>query len=41
MPEVMVAVVVILVAIVQSVQMTGDFAARLVNHRIARSRRSA
>jgi D-methionine transport system permease protein len=41
MPEVMVAVVVILVAIVQSVQMTGDFAARLVNHRIASSRRSA
>jgi D-methionine transport system permease protein len=41
MPEVMVAVVIILVAIVQSVQMTGDFAARLVNHRIARSRRSA
>ncbi|MCS4240787.1 D-methionine transport system permease protein [Rhizobium sp. BIGb0125] len=41
MPEVMLAVVVILVAIVQSVQMTGDFAARLVNHRIARSRRSA
>jgi len=41
MPEVMVAVVVILVAIVQSVQMTGDFAARLVNHRIGRSRRSA
>jgi D-methionine transport system permease protein len=40
MPEVMVAVVVVLVAIVQSVQMTGDFAARLVNHRIARSRRS-
>jgi D-methionine transport system permease protein len=41
MPEVMVAVVIILVAIVQSVQMTGDFAARLVNHRIARSRPSA
>lgn len=40
MPEVMVAVVVILVVIVQSVQMSGDFAARLVNHRIARSRRS-
>ncbi|PPJ48217.1 ABC transporter permease [Rhizobium sp. KAs_5_22] len=40
MPEVMVAVVVILVVIVQSVQMSGDLAARLVNHRIARSRRS-
>ena len=40
MPEVMIAVVVVLVAIVQSVQMSGDFAARLVNHRIARSRRS-
>lgn len=40
MPEVMVAVVVILVVIVQFVQMSGDFAARLVNHRIARSRRS-
>ncbi|MCM2474972.1 ABC transporter permease [Rhizobium sp. CG5] len=41
MPEVMVAVVVVLVAIVQSIQMTGDFAARFVNHRIARSRQSA
>ncbi|MCL6706263.1 ABC transporter permease [Pseudomonas sp. R2.Fl] len=40
MPEVMIAVVVVLVAIVQSVQMAGDFAARAVNHRIARSRRS-
>lgn len=40
MPEVMIAVVVILVVIVQTVQMSGDFAARLVNHRIARSRRS-
>lgn len=40
MPEVMIAVVIVLVAIVQSVQMTGDYAARLVNHRIARSRRS-
>jgi len=40
MPEVMIAVVVVLVAIVQSVQMTGDLAARLVNHRIARSWRS-
>jgi D-methionine transport system permease protein len=40
MPEVMIAVVVVLVAIVQSVQMTGDLAARLVNHRIARSQRS-
>lgn len=40
MPEVMVAVVVILVVIVQFVQMSGDLAARLVNHRIARSRRS-
>lgn len=40
MPEVMIAVVIVLVAIVQSVQMTGDLAARLVNHRIARSRRS-
>jgi D-methionine transport system permease protein len=41
MPEVMVAVVVILVLIVQSVQMTGDLAARFVNHRVARSRRAA
>jgi len=40
MPEVMIAVVIVLVAIVQSVQMTGDLAARLVNHRIARSQRS-
>jgi D-methionine transport system permease protein len=40
MPEVMVAVVIILVAIVQSIQITGDHAARFVNHRVARSRRS-
>jgi len=40
MPEVMVAVVVTLVAIVQSVQMAGDWAARSVNHRVARSRSS-
>ena len=40
MPEVMVAVVIVLVAIVQSIQVTGDFVARAVNHRIARSRRS-
>ncbi len=40
MPEVMIAVVIILVAIVQSIQITGDYAARLVNHRVARSRRS-
>ncbi len=39
MPEVMIAVVIILVAIVQSIQLTGDYAARLVNHRVARSRR--
>lgn len=38
MPEVMIAVVIILVAIVQSVQMTGDFASRYVNHRIIRRR---
>lgn len=41
MPEVMIAVVVVLVVIVQSVQMAGDYAARLVNHRIARSRSAA
>ncbi|WP_377298660.1 methionine ABC transporter permease [Rhizobium sp. SGZ-381] len=41
MPEVMIAVVVVLVAIVQTVQVTGDIAARAVNHRIARSRRAA
>lgn len=40
MPEVMLAVVIILVAIVQLVQMTGDYAARRVNHRTARSRSS-
>jgi D-methionine transport system permease protein len=40
MPEVMIAVVIILVAIVQSIQVTGDYAARIVNHRVARSRRS-
>ncbi|TWG97656.1 D-methionine transport system permease protein [Ochrobactrum sp. J50] len=39
MPEVMIAVVIILVAIVQSMQLTGDYAARLANHRVARSRR--
>jgi D-methionine transport system permease protein len=38
MPEVMVAVVIILVALVQSIQMIGDWAARHVNHRIARNR---
>ncbi len=38
MPEVMIAVVIILVAIVQSVQVAGDWAARRVNHRVARSR---
>lgn len=38
MPEVMIAVVIILVAIVQFVQMTGDFASRYVNHRIIRRR---
>jgi D-methionine transport system permease protein len=41
MPEVMIAVVVVLVVIVQSVQMAGDYAARLVNHRIARNRSAA
>ncbi|SMC94943.1 methionine ABC transporter permease [Rhizobium sp. RU36D] len=41
MPEVMIAVVIVLVVIVQSVQMAGDHAARLVNHRIARSRGAA
>ncbi|CAN7657813.1 ABC transporter permease [Pararhizobium sp. LjRoot255] len=41
MPEVMVAVVAILVAIVQSVQVIGDWAARSVNHRISRSRSAA
>jgi D-methionine transport system permease protein len=40
MPEVMLAVVVVLVAIVQSVQLLGDAAARAVNHRIARGKRS-
>lgn len=40
MPEVMIAVVIILVAIVQSIQVTGDYAARIFNHRVARSRRS-
>ncbi|WP_349434762.1 methionine ABC transporter permease [Pararhizobium sp. A13] len=40
MPEVMVAVVVTLVAIVQSIQMAGDWAARSVNHRVARGRGS-
>lgn len=40
MPEVMIAVVVVLVAIVQSVQLIGDAAARAVNHRIARGKRS-
>ncbi|KQS89454.1 MULTISPECIES: methionine ABC transporter permease [unclassified Rhizobium] len=38
MPEVMVAVVIVLVVIVQSIQMAGDWAARTVNHRVARSR---
>lgn len=41
MPEVMAAVVIVLVAIVQSVQLLGDAAARAVNHRIARGKRSA
>jgi D-methionine transport system permease protein len=41
MPEVMVIVVVVLVAIVQSIQMAGDWAARSVNHRVARSRERA
>lgn len=40
MPEVMIAVVIVLVVIVQLVQVTGDFTARFVNHRIARRRRS-
>jgi D-methionine transport system permease protein len=39
MPEVMVAVVVVLVALVQAVQILGDAAARAVNHRIAQRRR--
>ncbi|MDQ0322005.1 D-methionine transport system permease protein [Pararhizobium capsulatum DSM 1112] len=38
MPEVMVAVVIVLVIIVQSIQVAGDWAARTVNHRVARSR---
>jgi D-methionine transport system permease protein len=38
MPEVMIAVVAVLVLIVQSVQMLGDAAARAVNHRINRSK---
>lgn len=41
MPEVMAAVVIVLVAIVQSVQLLGDAAARAVNHRVARGKRSA
>ena len=41
MPEVMIAVVIVLVVIVQVVQILGDWAARAVNHRIARSRRRA
>lgn len=41
MPEVMVTVVVVLVVIVQSIQMAGDWAARSVNHRVARSRERA
>jgi D-methionine transport system permease protein len=41
MPEVMLAVVVVLVAIVQSVQFLGDWTARAVNHRIPRKRRVA
>ncbi|NEW93846.1 methionine ABC transporter permease [Rhodopseudomonas sp. BR0M22] len=40
MPEVMIAVVIVLVTIVQSVQLLGDAAARAVNHRIARGKRS-
>jgi len=41
MPEVMLAVVIILVVIVQSVQVLGDWAARAVNHRVARRRKLA
>jgi D-methionine transport system permease protein len=41
MPEVMVTVVVVLVVLVQSIQMAGDWAARSVNHRVARSRERA
>lgn len=41
MPEVMIAVVVILVVIVQSIQMIGDWTARIVNHRVARRRAAA
>ncbi|MDX3930107.1 MAG: methionine ABC transporter permease [Shinella sp.] len=41
MPEVMITVVVVLVVIVQSIQMAGDWAARSVNHRVARSRERA
>ncbi|MEK1930795.1 MAG: methionine ABC transporter permease [Pararhizobium sp.] len=41
MPEVMLAVVIILVIIVQSVQVLGDWAARTVNHRVARRRKLA
>jgi len=41
MPEVMVAVVVVLVAIVQFIQVVGDWTARAVNHRIARKRSPA
>lgn len=40
MPEVMVAVVLILVAIVQTVQLVGDRLARAVDHRVARATRS-
>jgi D-methionine transport system permease protein len=40
-PEVMVAVVVVLVAIVQFIQVVGDWTARAVNHRIARKRSPA
>jgi D-methionine transport system permease protein len=39
MPEVMFAVVLVLVLIVQSVQLLGDAAARAVNHRISRAKR--
>jgi len=41
MPEVMVAVVVVRVALVQAVQIVGDAAARAVNHRLARRRGAA
>lgn len=40
MPDVMLAVVIVLVVIVQTIQGLGDWAARAVNHRIARTRRS-